>query len=228
MDGSRGPFADGTSQRSALLVGATGLVGGHCLEQLSADPFYGRVIILVRRRVERSLPAKVEQHIVDFDRLDALPSDVRADHVYCTLGTTIKQAGSPEAFRKVDLDYPLAVARLTLQRGAEHFLVVSSLGSNPRARVLYSRVKGEMEEQLSAMPFKRITILRPSLLLGERKEFRLGEEIAKRVGFLMTSSYKPVEARRVAAAMIAAAKDGGSGKRIIESAEIQRIGAATH
>jgi len=218
--------AASTSGRSALLVGATGLVGGHCLQLLSADPFYGRVVILVRRSFTADLASKVEQHAVDFDRLDTLPQAVRADHVFCALGTTIRQAGSPEAFSKVDLEYPLAVAKLTLERGAEHFLVVSSLGADPGARVLYSRVKGEMEQQLLAIPFRNITIFRPSLLLGDRKEFRLGEEVAKRFGFLMPSRYKPIDARRVAAAMISAAKENRLGTRIIESAEIQKMGVA--
>lgn len=218
--------AASTSSRTALLVGATGLVGGHCLQLLSADPFYGRVVILVRRSVTGALPSKVEQHLVDFDRLDTLPPAVRADHVFCALGTTIRQAGSPEAFRKVDLEYPLALAKLTLQRGAEHFLAVSSLGADPKARMLYSRAKGEMEQQLLALPFRAITIFRPSLLLGDRKEFRLGEEVAKRFGFLMPSRYKPIDASRVAAAMISAAKEHRPGRRIIESAEIQKMGIA--
>jgi uncharacterized protein YbjT (DUF2867 family) len=212
--------------RTALLAGATGLVGSHCLRLLAADPSYARVIILVRRAIPGSLSSKVEQHIVDFDRLENLPSSVRADHVFCALGTTIKRAGSPEAFRKVDLEYPLALAKLTLQRGAEHFLVVSSLGADPSSRMLYGRVKGQMEQQLAAFPFRGITIFRPSLLLGDREEFRLGEEVAKRLDFLMPHRYKPIEASRVAAAMIAAAKENRPGTRIIESAEIQKLGVA--
>lgn len=213
--------------RTALLAGATGLVGGHCLERLAADPVYSRVIILVRRPVERSLPPRVQQLVIDFDHLNGLPSDVRADDVYCTLGTTIRQAGSAEAFRKVDLAYPVSLARMTLERGAHHFLVVSSIGANPAARVLYSRVKGEMEREVLALPFRSITVLRPSLLLGDRKEFRLGEEVAKRFAFLTPARYKPIEARRVAMAMVAAAKSDHAGPRIIESADMQTPGAAT-
>jgi uncharacterized protein YbjT (DUF2867 family) len=221
------PTAQHHTPRTALLVGATGLVGGHCLELLAADPGYSRVILLVRRAIARALPAKVEQHVVDFDKLDALPVSVRAEHVFCALGTTIKQAGSPEAFRKVDLDYPVNVGRLMLERGSEHFIVVSSLGANPRARVLYSRVKGEMEQAILKLPFRAITILRPSLLLGDRKEFRLGEEVAKRVGFLLMGSFKPIEARRVAQAMIAVARENRMATRIIESVEIARMTATS-
>lgn len=212
----------GTAPRTALVVGATGLVGGHCLRRLAADPFYSRVVVLARRPLAETFPARVETHVVDFVRLEALPPQVRADHVFCALGTTIKRAGSPEAFRKVDLEYPLSVARLTLQRGAEHFLVVSSLGAHAKSRMLYNRVKGEMEEQLLTMPFRCITIFRPSLLLGHRAEFRFGEEVAKRFGFLMPPSYKPIDAGRVAAAMVAAAHESRPGTRIIESAEIQK------
>ena len=216
---------DAGARRSALLVGATGLVGGHCLELLAVDPVYDRVTVLVRRELSRMPSPKVVQHVVDFDHLEHLPPEVRAQDVFCALGTTIKQAGSEAAFRKVDLDYPVRVAKLMLDRGAEQFIVVSSLGANPKARVMYSRVKGEMEAAVSALPFQSVTILRPSLLLGERKEFRLGEELAKRIGFLMTASYKPVHARKVAASMIAAAKQHQPGTRILESAEISRTTA---
>ena len=212
------------SGRTALLAGATGLVGGHCLELLAADDAYARVIVLVRRELSTPLPPKVEAQIVDFDHLEQLPEAIRADDVFCALGTTIRQAGSPAAFTKVDLDYVVNLATWSLQRGAQHFLVVSSLGANAQARVLYSRVKGEMEEAVRALPFRAVSIFRPSLLLGDRKEFRLGEEIAKRFGFLMPTTYKPIHAGRVAAAMIATAKANRTGSRIIESAEIQRIG----
>jgi uncharacterized protein YbjT (DUF2867 family) len=213
--------------RTALLAGATGLIGGHCLELLAADPFYSRVIILVRRPVERSLPPKIQQLVINFDHLHGLPSEFQADDIYCALGTTIRQAGSADAFRKVDLTYPLSLARMTLERGAQHFLVVSSLGANASARVLYSRVKGEMERDVLALPFRSITIFRPSLLLGHRKEFRLGEEVAKRFAFLTPARYKPIDARRVARAMVAVARAGQAGPRIIESAEIQTLGAPT-
>lgn len=213
------------TRRSALLVGATGLVGSHCLQLLAEDASYDRVFVLVRRPITPSLPQKFEQHVVDFDALDRVPDHVRALDILCALGTTIRQAGSETAFRKVDLDYPVAVAKMMLTRGAETFVVVSSLGANPKARVMYSRVKGEMEAAVSTIPYRSITILRPSLLLGDRKEFRLGEELAKRIGFLMTASYKPVHARTVAAAMITAAKSQTPGTRVIESAEISRMAA---
>ena len=215
--------ADG---RTALLAGASGLVGGHCLEHLAADPFYSTVIILVRRPVDRALPPKVQQLVIDFDHLHALPADVRADDIYCALGTTIRQAGSAQAFRKVDLTYPVSLARMTLERGARQFLVVSSLGANPEARVLYSRVKGEMEQAVMSLPFTSVTVFRPSLLLGDRKEFRLGEEVAKRFAFLTPARYKPIAARRVARAMVAVAKTDQRGPRIIESAELQTLGAS--
>jgi len=216
-----------SAPRSALLVGATGLVGGHCLELLDADPFYIRVSILVRRPLTHAHSPKVEQHVVDFDHLDALPDAVRAAHVFCALGTTIRQAGSPGNFRRVDFGYPLAVAKWALSRGAEHFAVVSSLGADPNARVLYTRVKGEMEAELRTLTYHGVTIVRPSLLLGDREEFRLGEELARRFGFLMPARYKPIDARRVAAAMISSAKANRPGTRLIESAELQLTGAGT-
>ena len=221
-----GAVSPSTSTRTALLVGATGLIGGHLLRLLSEDPFYSRVMVLARRPLTDVASARIDTRVIDFGQLDSLPADVRADHVFCALGTTIKQAGSPAAFRTVDLEYPIAVAKLALSRGAEHFLVVSSLGAHAKSRVLYSRVKGEMEQELQALPFRSITIFRPSLLLGQRMEFRLGEEVAKRFGFLMPLTYKPIDASRVASAMIVAARGNRPGIRVIESAEMQKMGAA--
>jgi uncharacterized protein YbjT (DUF2867 family) len=143
--------------------------------------------------------------------------------IICALGTTIRQAGSRERFRRVDLEYPLAVARLGLQRGARHFLLVSSLGASARSRVFYTRVKGELEDALLAMPYPAITIARPSLLLGQRAEFRLGEEVARRLAPLVPGPYKPVPAAAVAAALVRAAREDRPGHRIIESAEIRRL-----
>lgn len=117
----------------------------------------------------------------------------------------------------MDLGYPLALARLGVAQGARHFLLVSALFANPRSRNFYGRVKGELEEALRALPYRSITIARPSLLLGDRGEFRLGEEIAERTAFLWPRRYKPVHGRIVAAALVQAARDDAPGVRVIES-----------
>jgi uncharacterized protein YbjT (DUF2867 family) len=212
--------------RSILLLGATGLVGSHCLRLLASDPTFSRVIVLTRRplAVEQTF-GTVEPHVVDFDRLAAHSSLFRVDQIMCALGTTIRQAGSQERFRLVDYEYPLAAARLGLAQGATHYLLVSSIGANERSRAFYTRVKGELEAAVLALQYRKVTIARPSLLLGPRAEYRLGEQVAKRFAFLMPGNYKPVAAHAVAAVLVRAAKEDAPGHRIIESREIREAAA---
>ena len=202
------------------MAGATGLVGGELVRQLAALPAYSAVRILTRRVLDTRLPG-VEQLVVDFERLDTLADQLTADDVFCALGTTIRKAGSQAAFRRVDHDYVLDVARLARARGARHFLLVSSIGANPASRVFYGRVKGDIERAIQLLGYPSVTIIRPSLLLGHRAEFRLGEVLAKPLGVLLPRRYRPVHASAVAATMIAAAADPSSGVRIIESKEIR-------
>lgn len=138
----------------------------------------------------------------------------------CALGTTLRRAGSRERFREVDLGYPLRIAELALRRGAGHFLLVSSVGADPGSRFFYSRVKGELEQAILELGYPAVTVVRPSLLLGERREFRPGEQIAKRFGFLAPPRYRPVHAADVAAILVDAARRREPGKRVIESREI--------
>lgn len=209
-------------QRSVVLVGATGLVGGECLTLLLADPAFERVTVLARRLLDGvAASPKLAAHVVDLERLEPHGELLAADTLICALGTTIGKAGSKDRFRAVDFGIPLALARLGLERGLRHFLLVSSLGADPRSRVFYNRVKGELEEALSALPLRGLTIVRPSLLLGERREFRLGERIAQRVGFLIPGKYAPIHARDVAAALVRLAKEDAVGKRVVESRELQ-------
>jgi uncharacterized protein YbjT (DUF2867 family) len=214
------------AQRRVLLAGATGLVGRECLALLSADPTVTAVTALVRRE-----PADATSHVrkvrivrVDFDRLEGHRELFAVDQVVCVLGTTIRQAGSRAAFRRVDFDYPLAIARLALEQGAGHFLLVSALGASARSSVFYNRVKGELEKAVLALGYPSVTIVRPSLLLGARDEFRLGEEVGKCLAWLTPAAWKPVEARDVAAAIVAAAREDRPGRRVIESAEIRGSG----
>ena len=220
MTGRAASSGGGTS---LLVVGATGLVGRECVRQALDDPAVARVVVLARRPLESAPPsAKLEAHVVDFERLDDRAPLFAVDAIICALGTTIRQAGSQARFRRVDFDYPLAVARLGLEQGARHFLLVSSLGASSRSRVFYSRVKGELEDAVLALPYRAVTIVRPSLLLGARAESRLGEEIAKRLAPLVPGRYKPVPAAAVAAALVRAAREDRPGHRIVESPEIRR------
>jgi len=208
---------------SALLVGASGLVGRELLLLLMNDPAYDRVVVLARKQMPMEMRAtgKLVSRMVDFDRLGDHEDVMAVDHVYCALGTTIKIAGSQAAFRRVDHDYPVDVARMTRAAGARHYLLVSALGADPGSRVFYNRVKGDVERDVAKLGWPSLTIARPSLLLGQRSETRLGEEIGKRLAFLTPRKWKPIHARKVAAALVRAAKEEREGTRILESAEMQ-------
>lgn len=221
------PSAAPNTTKSALLLGASGLVGSHILRLLASEPAFERIVVLTRRPLPRErLHAKVVSHVVDFDNLAAHESLFGVDQIISALGTTIRQAGTQQVFRRVDYDYPLTAARLGLERGATHFLLVSSIGADARSRVFYSRVKGELEDAVVALSYRSVTIVRPSLLLGPRAEYRLGEQIAKRLAFLMPPKYKPVGAHVVAATLVRAAKEDLPGRRIIESREIRAVTGA--
>ena len=207
---------------SVALLGATGLVGRHCLDLLASDRGFERVVAIARRKFAEATAPRVEAQIVDVEHLDERPDLFRVDQVICALGTTIKAVGgSKPKFRQIDYEIPLTAARLGLKGGARHFLLVSALGANARSRIFYNRVKGELEDALRTLDYRSVTIVRPSLLLGERDEFRMGEEIAKRFGWIVPGKYKPIHARDVAAALVRAAKENVPGLRIIESDHIR-------
>lgn len=193
----------------ALLVGATGLVGGFVLARLLAHPDYPNVEIWVRRELPLRDP-KLIQRVVDFSRLPS--QQVQADHVFCCLGTTIRKAGSEASFREVDHDYPLALARLARSGGSKKFLMVSALGADAAASVFYNRVKGEVEDAITALDLPAVWFFRPSLLLGPRQENRPGERIGAVIGKLLAPllvgglrKYRPIHVDTVAAAMVYAA-----------------------
>jgi uncharacterized protein YbjT (DUF2867 family) len=196
------------NNRKAIIVGATGLIGSSCLQYLFHDPTYSEVIAIVRRPLLKN-HRKLKEVITDFSNLDKTLSTVTANDVFCCLGTTIKKAGSQEAFKKVDFSLVLEVANLMRKQGAEKFIVISAIGANRSSKVFYNRIKGEMEEALKGLGYPCLRIIRPSLLLGHREEFRLGEKI----GILMSpfwkllligslKKYRPVEADAVARFMV--------------------------
>jgi uncharacterized protein YbjT (DUF2867 family) len=212
--------------KSLALFGATGLVGSECLRLLQDDGGFSRVVIFTRRplSVKPSGAADhptLETHVLDFEQIERQGNALAVDQIVCALGTTIRKAGTRQAFRKVDFDYPLAIARIALAQGARHFLLVSAFGANAGSRLFYHRVKGEPEAAILALPFRSHTIVRPTLLLGKRAEFRLGEKIAEWLAFLTPEKYKPVSAVAVAEALVASAREDRAGKRIIEPAEIR-------
>lgn len=215
--------------RTALLAGATGLVGAHCLERLLAHDAYAEVITLGRRPLVRSHP-KLTHHVVDFETLEDHAAAIRGDDIFCCLGTTRKQAGSKEAFRRVDHDYPLQIAALALRNGATHYLLVSATGANPSSLFFYNRVKGEVEAALRALDYPTVSVMHPSLLTGDRDEKRTGEQVAEWLldvfSFALRgplARLRPTPADDVAAAMLAAAEAPTPGFHIYEPEAIRRL-----
>ena len=165
-----------SATRTALLLGSTGLVGGHVLRLLGEDERWSRVVTLGRRPMD-SVASNHVHHVIDFDNMDLHVEHFACDDVFCCLGTTIRTAGSQDAFRRVDFDYPVEAATLAHAQGATQYLLVSSLGANPKSRIFYSRLKGEVEEVLRGVGFDSLGIFRPSLITGEREEHRRSEAI---------------------------------------------------
>jgi uncharacterized protein YbjT (DUF2867 family) len=207
-----------------MLVGATGLVGGAVLAQAQGDARVSRIVAPTRRQLPPH--PKLENPLVDFERLPAHPPWWAVDAVICTLGTTIRKAGSQEAFRRVDHDYALAVARLARQHGAQAYALNSATGADPGSRFFYNRVKGEVEEALRGVGFPSLTIVRPALIGGDRDEVRPAEFVAMRVlrlaEPLLPYRYRIVPHERIARALLEAAVTAPSGEHIIGSDTIVR------
>lgn len=215
------------STRTALLFGASGLVGGHCLDLLLHDDAYAKVVAFVRRGLTVSHP-KLRVEVIDFDRLEDYASRIVGDDLFCCLGTTIAVAGSQDAFYKVDFTYPHRIALAAEHNGVDQLLLVSSIGADSGSSIFYSRVKGELEDAVRKIPFAGVQIFRPSLLLGERKDVRLGEKIGAVLSTVISPllfgplrKYRPIKARDVAAAMIAVAKRAPGGINIYQGADIR-------
>jgi len=212
------------SLRSVLLVGATGLVGSECLRLLLHNDAFGRVVVLARRPLsDGSSHPKLHMHLVDFDRLTSAAECFAVDQIICALGTTMKAAGSHRRFRAVDLLYPLTAAHLGVEKKVSHFLLVSALGANPSSHFFYNRMKGELENAVSALPYRSLTIARPSLLVGKRERPRLGARLAGGLRELFPARYRPIDAADVARALVLQAIADERGRRIIESVELRQI-----
>ena len=208
--------------RTALIAGATGLVGSHVLDDVLEDDTWSHVVT-VGRRTTALTHDKLEQRILDLGAVEAVADLPHADDVFCCLGTTIRQAGSQEAFRRVDHDYVASLARAGRRLGANQFLLVSAIGADPESSVFYSRVKGETEIDVRKVPYRAIQIFRPSLLLGERSAFRLGERVAMIAAPVLSLAllgplrrYKPIHAHTVARAMVRVAREAPRGPNVFE------------
>jgi len=213
---------------TATLVGATGLIGGYLLEELLNDPYFDTIRILIRRPIDIT-HAKLEKKIVDFNDSDSvLVALSNSDVVFCAIGSTMKKVkGDKEAYRKIDFDIPVKLARFCKMTGCEKFILVSSAGANSKSRNFYQRLKGETDEAVKSVGLKNIHIMRPSLLLGERKEFRLGENIGKAImtglSFLIPDKYKAIQGKDVARVMLGLAKKKEEGIFVHENSEIRNL-----
>lgn len=217
----------------AWVAGATGLVGRLLIGELCGRLESGSVTALVRHAEGRK-EKHLEERVVAFERLDLELSGRTASHVFCCLGTTMKKAGSEAAFRRVDYDYPLALGRAAERGGVRKFFLVTALGADPKSRIFYNRVKGEIEEAIGALGLPELHVFRPSLILGPRAERRaaerIGQAIARPLGALMVgplAKYRAIDATLVARAMANVAFDDrpASAVNVYESERIAELGA---
>ncbi len=213
---------------TATIIGATGLIGGYLLEELLKDDYYDTVRILIRRPLALTHP-KLEKMLVDFADTESFYLALEgSDVVFCAIGTTQKKVkGDKEAYRKVDYDIAVNAARFCKMTGCEIFVLVSSVGANTQSNNFYLKLKGDVEDTVKAVGLRSVHIMRPSMLLGDRKEFRLGEKIGnpvmKAISFLLPSKYKPIHGRDVAKAMAGAGKKSDEGFFIQEYSGIKQL-----
>lgn len=214
---------------TALIAGASGLTGGHALELLLADPEYSKVTSIVRKPTGRTHP-KLNEVVVNFDDLNASHELFSVDHVYCCLGSTIKKAGSKEMFRRIDHDYPLAMAELSELHNVKSYSIITALGADPSSMIFYNRVKGEVEQSIRHLSIPSVNILRPSILYGDRDESRPGEAVGqvvfKAIGPLMAGplkKYRGISGSQVARILVRVGKEAREGHHIYESDKLQDL-----
>jgi len=211
-------------KKIAIVIGATGVVGRELVDQLAVHNAFEKVVTLTRRAVNYDHP-KIFNQVIDFDQLDREEKYFRGDYLFSALGTTRNQAGSIEAQKKVDVGYQFKAAQLAVNNGVSHYLLVSSSGAHADSNSPYLKMKAELEEKIKTLPFKRTIIVRPSLLLGEREDFRLVEKVG---GFILPiicrlpglTKYRPISGKQVAGAMIKISQNSGQGVDIYSLDEL--------
>ena len=216
--------------KTALIIGCTGLVGIDLLDLLLTSNDYEKVIAFSRSDLEIK-HSKLVQHIIDFDKPETYKDLVVGDDFFCAIGTTIKKAGSKKAFKKVDLEYPKQFAAFAMHNNIKQFLIISALGADSQSSNFYLKTKGEIQNYINDCNFESVSVLQPSLLLGDRSEFRFGEKVGalltKLFSFAFIGSlkkYKPIESSTVAKALLKIAQTNTKGFKIYKSDVIQEIG----
>lgn len=211
-----------STSKKALVLGASGLVGSHLLQQLLESEHYDQVISLGRRPLDLQHP-KLIQETIDFDQPD--PSKVVGDDLFCALGTTLRKAGSKEAQYRIDCTYPYEIGRIARQNGASRYLLVSSIGADANSSNFYLRTKGDLEKKIEGLGFECFVSARPSFLLGKRTEFRLGEKIgiwlAVMLAPIIPKKYRGIQAAEVAKALISAANSNLKGTHFLENEQLK-------
>lgn len=208
--------------RTAIVAGASGLVGDHVLRRLLAGGPYDRIVAFVRGPLDL-IHRKLEQRTIDYERIGRMSAFPRAEDVFCCLGTTIKKAGTPEAFHKVDVEYVGHLAEVSVRAGASQFLLVSAVGASAQSGNFYLRCKGEAEDMVRALPFRGVQIFRPSILVGHRREKRSAEAFGIAAARFFSPAmvgparrYRPIRADHVAKAMLVVARDSPAGIHVYE------------
>jgi uncharacterized protein YbjT (DUF2867 family) len=217
------------SERTAILAGASGLVGEHCLRYLLASGLHEKVVAFVRGPLSIT-HKRLEQRTIDYERLSRMSAFPRVQDIFCCLGTTMKKAGSEAAFRKVDYEYVVRLAETSKRSGADHFYLVSAVGADPNSRIFYSRVKGEAEKAVGRLGFAGLHVFRPSFLIGERSERRPGEAFgiaaARLVSIALVGAarkYRPIRAETVARAMVVIARERPAGTHVYTAAAMETL-----
>lgn len=219
-------------EKTAALIGATGLIGSHLLKCLLDDDDFKTIRLLVRRPLEIRDP-KVIVIVIDFEDKAAFKAGIAGcDAVFCAVGTTSKKVkGDKEAYRKVDYDIPVNAARFCAETGCKQFLLVSSVGANSKGGNFYIKLKGEVEDLVQSISIPSVSIFRPSMLLGKREESRpmeaFAQAMSKSLSFLFPSKYHPIAAEDVAKAMVAASKQDKPGFLIYHFAEMKALQGRT-
>ena len=203
--------------KTAIVIGATGLIGRHLTSKLLSDSRYSKIKIFVRRSININNP-KLEEHIVNFDEIDKWKDKIHGNELYSAMGTTIRKAKSKKLQYKIDVTYQYEFAKAASENGVDGYFLVSSAGANPKSKIFYLKIKGELEEMVGTLRFKKIRIFRPSLLTGKRDEKRFGEKAAERLLnivvpiFPFLKNQRPIKGESVAAVMIKIANDAGEEK----------------
>lgn len=212
---------------SVLVLGASGLIGSQLTQLLLDDNSIDKVYLLLRKPLHIQHP-KLEERIIDFSDMENYKTNFpEVDTIFCCIGTTQKLVkGDNDLYRRIDFDIPVNAARFGMIKGTTKYIIVSAIGANSKSNNFYIKLKGQVEDAIAALPFESVHIMRPSLLLGKRKEFRLAERIfqaiMKPLNFLVPAKYKAIESAKVAAAMLKADKSNEKGVHIYSYREMKK------